>query len=153
MFRWRLGTDPTWRELERLRRGMDESSNSVSGTRRPFLDPLWRGSRLFPLLNVRDLDLSYVVTAEIPGMKSDDLEIKIEGDTLILKGERKPQEAGEEISYHRRERATGKFQRSLALPGKVDAENASATYKDGVLTVTLQKDKAALPRQITVKAE
>jgi len=153
MIRWRLGTDPTWRELERLQKGMDELSNAVSGTRKPFLDPLWRGSRLFPLLNVRDLDQSYVVTAEIPGMKTDDLEIKIEGDTLMLKGERKPEEAGEEISYHRRERATGTFQRSLTFPGKVDAENVSATYKDGVLTVTLQKEKTTLPRQITVKAE
>jgi HSP20 family protein len=153
MFRWRFGTDPTWRELERLQRSMDDLFNAVSGTRKPFLDPLWRGARLFPLLNVRDLDQSYVVTAEIPGMKSDDLEIKIEGDTLMLKGERKPQEAGEEISYHRRERATGTFQRSLTLPGKVDAENVSATYKDGILKVTLQKEKATLPRQITVKVE
>ena len=86
-------------------------------------------------------------------MKTDDLEIKIEGDTLMLKGERKPQGAGEEISYHRRERAAGTFQRSLTLPVKVDAENVSATYKDGILTVTLQKEKVALPRQITVKAE
>jgi HSP20 family protein len=153
MFRWRFGTDPTWRELERLQRSMDDLFNAVSSTRKPFLDPLWRGARLFPLLNVRDLDQSYVVTAEIPGMKSDDLEIKIEGDTLILKGERKPQETGKDISYHRRERATGTFQRSLTLPGKVDAENVSATYKDGILTVTLEKEKAALPRQITVKAE
>ena len=153
MFRWRFGTDPTWRELERLQRSMDELFNAVSGTRKPFRDQLWRDARLFPLLNVRDLDESYVVTAEIPGMKSDDLEIKIEGDTLMLKGERKPEEAGEEISYHRRERATGTFQRSLTLPGKVDAENVSATYKDGVLIVTLQKEKATLPRQITVKVE
>jgi HSP20 family protein len=132
---------------------MDDLFHAVSGTRKPSLDPLWRGVRLFPLLNVRDLDQSYVVTAEIPGMKTDDLEIKIEGDTLMLKGERKPEEAGEEISYHRRERATGTFQRSLTLPGKVDAENVSATYKDGILTVKLQKEKATLPRQIAVKVE
>ncbi len=86
-------------------------------------------------------------------MNSDDLEIKIEGDTLMLKGERKPQEIGEEIRYHRRERATGTFQRCLTLPGKVDAENVSATYKDGVLIVTLQKEKAALPREIVVHTE
>ncbi len=153
MIRWRFGTDPTWRELERLQRGMDDLSNAVTSTRRPSLNPLWREARLFPLLNVRDLDQSYVVTAEIPGMKTDDLEIKIEGDTLMLKGERKPQGAGEEISYHRRERATGTFQRSLTLPGKVDAQNVSAIYKDGVLTVTLQKGKAALPRQIAVQTE
>src|SRR5208337_1160240 len=151
MIRWRLGTDPTWRELERLQRSMDDLFNAVTSTRRPSLDPLWRGAQLFPLLNVRDLDQSYVVTAEIPGMKTDDLEIKVERDTLTLKGERKPQGADEDISYHRRERAPGTFQRSLTLPGKVDAENVSAKYKDGVLTVTLQKEKATLPRQITVK--
>ncbi|MGB6063181.1 MAG: Hsp20/alpha crystallin family protein [Desulfomonilaceae bacterium] len=153
MIQWRLGTDPTWRELERLKRSMDDLFTTASGTRRPSLDPWWRGARLFPLLNVKDLGQSYVVTAEIPGMKAADLEIKIEGDTLTLKGERKPQGTGDEISYHRRERTTGTFQRSLPLPGKVDAENASATYKDGVLTVTLQKEKVALPRQIAVQRE
>jgi HSP20 family protein len=153
MIRWTFGTDPTWRELERLQRSMDDLFTAVTSTRRPSLNPFWRGARLFPLLNVRDLDQSYVVTAEIPGMKADDLEIKIEGDTLMLKGERKPQEDSEETSYHRRERATGTFQRSLTLPGKVDAENVSATYIDGILTITLQKEKAALPRQIAVQSE
>ncbi|MGB6067255.1 MAG: Hsp20/alpha crystallin family protein [Desulfomonilaceae bacterium] len=153
MFRWKIGTDPTWRELDRLQRSMDELFNAVSGARRPSMDPLWREAQIFPLLNVRELDHSFVVTAEIPGMKTEDLEIKIEGDTLILKGERKPQDGSEKASYHRRERATGVFQRSLTLPSKVDAENVDATYKDGILTVTLRKEKAAIPRQITVKAE
>ncbi len=153
MFRWRIGTDPTWRELDRLQRSMDELFNAVSGARRPLMNPLWRETQIFPHLNVRELDHSFVVTAEIPGMKTEDLEIKIEGDTLTLKGERKPHDSSEEASYHRRERATGVFQRSLTLPNKVDAENVDATYKNGILTVTLQKEKAAMPRQIAVKAE
>ncbi len=153
MFRWRIGTDPTWRELVRLHGSLDDLFTTLTGTRRPPLDRLWREAGLFPLLNVRELDQSFIVTAEIPGMKTADLEIKIEGDTLTLKGERKPQGAAEEISYHRRERATGTFRRSLTLPGKVDAENVNARYEDGVLTVTLQKEKAALPRQIAVQTE
>jgi HSP20 family protein len=120
---------------------------------RPFLGTTGFETRLFPLLNVRDARESFVVTAEIPGMKTDDLEIKIEGDTLTLKGERKPEDVGVNASYHRRERATGVFQRSMTLPGKVDADKVNATYKNGVLTVTLAKEKAAVPRQITVKTE
>jgi len=145
----RMRRDPWWmQEVDRLRREMDRLVEGVA--RRPFLG---FETRLFPLLNVRDKSDSYVVSAEIPGMKTDDLEIKIEGETLTMKGERKPLEAAVGASYHRRERATGIFQRSLTLPGKVDPEKVNATYKDGVLIVTLVKEKAAVPRQITVKAE
>ena len=56
-------------------------------------------------------------------------------------------------SYHRRERATGTFQRSLTLPAKIDPENVKAIYKEGVLNITLQKEKEALPKQITVTTE
>jgi HSP20 family protein len=152
MFRWRIARDPAWSEFDRLQRGMDELFTALSGHRRPLMEPPWREARLFPLLNVKEIDEAYVVTAEIPGMKNEDLEIKIEGDTLTLKGERKPIELGEGASYHRRERATGTFQRSLTLPRKVDPENVKATYKNGVLTITLKKEKAALPKQITVDA-
>jgi HSP20 family protein len=145
----RMRRDPWWtEEVDRLRREMDRLAEGVG--RRPF-----QGfeTRLFPLLNVRDKGDSFVVSAEIPGMKTDDLEIKMEGETLTLKGERKPHEAAVGASHHRRERATGIFQRSLTLPGKVDPDKVNATYKNGVLTVTLVKEKAAIPRQITVKAE
>ena len=146
----RMRRDPWWtQEVDRLRREMDRLVEGVE--RRPFLG---FETRLFPLLNVGDKGDSFVVSAEIPGMKIDDLEIKIEGETLTLKGERKPEQtAGEDVSYHRRERATGIFQRSITLPGKVDPDKVNATYKNGVLTVTLVKEKAAIPREITIKAE
>jgi len=145
----RMRRDPWWtQEVDRLRREMDRLVEGVE--RRPFLG---FETRLFPLLNVGDKGDSFVVSAEIPGMKTDDLEIKIEGETLTLKGERKPQEADAGASYHRRERATGMFQRSLTLPGQVDPDKVNATYKNGVLTVTLVKEKAAIPREITIKAE
>ena len=148
----RIRRDPWWvQEVDRLRREMNRLVEGTMG--RPFLGTTGFETRLFPLLNVRDARESFVVTAEIPGMKTDDLEIKIEGDTLTLKGERKPEDVGVNASYHRRERATGVFQRSMTLPGKVDADKVNATYKNGVLTVTLAKEKAAVPRQITVKTE
>jgi HSP20 family protein len=153
MIRWRLGRDPVWGEFDRLQREMNDLFNAFTGTRRGFTDTLWSGAKLFPLLNVNEVNDHFVVTAEIPGMKTDDLEIKIEGDTLSLKGERKPYESGENVSYHRRERATGTFQRSLTLPTRVDPEGVKATYKDGVLLVTLQKEKTAVPKQITITSE
>jgi HSP20 family protein len=143
MFPWRLGINPIWAELDRLQRSLDDLFDAVTRSRKPLMDRLWGRAQLFQLLNVRELDQSFVVTTEIPGMKIDDLEIRIIGGTLTLRGERIPQEVGEGVSYHRRERATGIFQRSLTLPGKVDAENIGATYKDGVLTVTLPKEKTA----------
>ncbi len=153
MFRWKLGRDPYWEEFDRLQRSLDDLFGVLSSGRKPFSTPLWSGARLFPLLNVAQVDEKYVVTAEIPGMKTEDLEIKIEGDTLSLKGERKPYDPGEQASYHRRERATGTFQRSLTLPTKVDADSVKATYKDGVLTVTLQREKATIPKQITITSD
>ncbi|HTY25962.1 MAG TPA: Hsp20/alpha crystallin family protein [Desulfomonilaceae bacterium] len=153
MLGWRIDRGPIWSEFDRLQRGVDELFTALTGYRKPTLEAPWRQARIFPLLNLKEIENSYVVTAEIPGMRTEDLEIKIEGDTLTLKGERKPHELNEGASYHRRERATGTFQRSLTLPTKIDSENVNATYKDGVLTVTLQKEKEALPKQIPVKTE
>jgi len=154
MFRWRIGRDPFWNEFDRLQRGMDDLFSVLTGRGGAgAATPFWSQARLFPLVNVTELSDSYVVTAEIPGMKKEDLEIKIEGDTLTLKGERKPVDGGEVASYHRRERATGIFQRSLTLPGKLDADNVKATYKDGVLRVNLRKTAAAMPKQIQITSE
>ena len=152
MFRWRFGRDPVWNEFERLRRGMDDLFNalSVSG---PVTAPPWGHARLFPLMNVTDLPTEYTVTAEIPGMKKEDLDIKIEGDTLTVKGERRPYDIGPGASYHRRERTSGTFQRSLTLPGRVDPEKVKASYKDGVLTISLGKEPSQIPKQINVSAE
>ncbi|MCA1961063.1 MAG: Hsp20/alpha crystallin family protein [Desulfomonile sp.] len=157
---WRFGSDPLWSEFDRLRRGMDDLFTALTGTR-PFAAPrfgalpasLWAQGRLFPLLNVRQAGDVYVVTAELPGLKSEDLEINVEGDTLSLKGERKPLELSEGTSYHRRERASGKFHRSITLPNKVAADDVKATYKDGVLTIRLPIEKAVLPKHIAISAE
>jgi HSP20 family protein len=155
MLRWRLGRDPRWTEFDRLQKGMNDLFNALTsgGSTRTLFDPIWREARLFPLLNVREIDETYVVTAEIPGMKTEDLEIKVVGETLTLKGERKPLDIGIDASYHRRERATGTFHRSMTLQSRVDADNVKATYKDGVLIITLEKEKVAQPKQITITTE
>ena len=145
---WKRGHDPVWADFARLRKELDDLVTSRDKT---FWRPLWGESRLFPLLNVIENTDVFVVSAEIPGMKTDDLEIKIEGDTLSLKGERKPEEVDQGVSFHRRERATGSFQRSITLPRKIDGDQVTASYKNGVLTITLTKEKPHEPKQITVE--
>jgi HSP20 family protein len=153
MFPWGFRRDPLWAEFNRMQRNMDDLARHMNRPARSSFDPFWRASRIFPLLNVVRTDASYVVTAELAGMSADDLEIKVEGDTLVIKGERKAEDLGEGISYHRRERASGTFQRSLTLPTRVEADEVKANYVDGVLTITLPIEKAAQPKQISVTAD
>ncbi len=150
MFRWGLTRDLMWSEFGRIQRNLDELARRMSGPMRFPLEPAWRTSPIFPALNVAKEGSSYTVSAEIPGMNLEDLEIRVEGDTLNLKGMRKPEPLGEGVSYHRKERASGLFQRSLTLPSRIDADEVKATYADGVLTIVLPMEKAALPKQISV---
>lgn len=152
MFRWRIGREPLWNEFGRLRNEMDALMNAMSGTR-PHGLAGWRSPGIFPLLNVRKLEDAFVVTAEIPGMNTDDLSINVHGDTLTVKGTRKPDTASPDAAYHRRERPAGEFQRSITLPSRVEPDSVTATYKTGILTVNLPLEKAALPKKIAVKVE
>jgi HSP20 family protein len=129
---------------------MEDLFGTVSSGRRPWLRSPWRETRLLPLLNVRETTNSFIVSSEIPGMRKEDLEIKIEGDTLSLQGERPPTPVQHEASFHRRERATGAFQRSLTLPGNIDKDKVTATYRHGVLTVKITKEKKALSKEIKI---
>jgi HSP20 family protein len=153
MFGWGLRRDPFWSEFTRIQRGLDDLARQMTGAGRSYFDPWIRTARIFPLLNVVKTDNSFIITAEIPGIDPDDLEVKVEGDTLTLKGERKPEQLGEGVSYHRRERTSGTFHRSLSLPSNVESEEVKANYTDGILTITLPMAKAELPKQIAVTTE
>lgn len=153
MYPWTSDTDLLHKELERLRSTLGGLLNPSTDTRRSCDAPLWSEPRLFLPINVREEADTFVVTAEIPGVAKEDLEIKIDGDTLTIKGERRPEPITGEASCHRRERAKGLFQRTFTLPFKVDTENGGATYRNGVLTVTLPKGKPTHRRQITVRSE
>lgn len=151
MYLWRSGGLRRG-DLDMLRR-IDNMFNVVNSVRGQSTRPLWTESRLFPLVNVKEKSDSFEVSTEIPGMKIEDLELKIEGETLTVKGERKTEELPEGASYHRREIVTGAFQRSLTLPSKIDPENILATYRNGILAVTLSKEKRALPKQIKINSD
>lgn len=108
------------------------------------------GRRSFPALNVWEDAQTLYAEAEIPGLTMDEIEVLVHGEELTIKGERKGTDA-EDVTYHRRERGVGSFSRVLRLPVAVDAENVSAQLRDGLLTITLPKAQAALPRKIEVK--
>lgn len=93
-----------------------------------------------------------VICAEVPGLELDDVDISIENDTLVLRGERKRKTEFDERDAHRLERTFGVFTRSFTLPKTVDSDRISASYKNGVLELTLPKVEQAKLRKIEIKA-
>jgi HSP20 family protein len=116
-------------------------------------DSLWSGGQesWVPAVDVFDTRDAVVLKAELPGMKVDDIEIEVDDNVLTLKGERAFEEKVDEERYYRVERRYGAFQRSLALPQGVKADEIQASYDDGVLQVTVPKAEAARPKRIEVK--
>ena len=106
----------------------------------------------FPPVNVWTGEESLVVTSELPGVELNNLEISVVGDTLTLRGERAGERLGEGDTYHRRERGYGRFTRTLQLPYRVEADEVSASLRNGVLNITLPRAYAERPRKIEVKA-
>jgi HSP20 family protein len=140
------GLDPL-RELEQLQRRMDRLFQNAFGLER---SP-WRVG-VYPLVNIsEDRDHIYV-RAELPGVKAEDLEITIQDNSLILRGERKIPSEEKQVNFHRREREAGFFRRVVALPGRVQVDKVEATSKDGILTIKLAKPEEVKPRKIQVKA-
>jgi HSP20 family protein len=148
----RLFNVPTWgfsrpfREFERLRRQMDEIYGAFTGGTLPM-----PSAGVFPLINVTEDTNNYYVRAELPGIKSDELDIQVTGEAISISGERKIPVEGNNVRYHRREREAGTFSRSINLPSEIDVNKVEASMENGVLKVSIPKSKAAKPRQITVK--
>ena len=110
------------------------------------------GSAWTPAVDVFDTDDSIVLRAELPGLKTEDIEIEVDENVLTLKGERRFEETVEEGRYYRLERAYGHFQRSITLPQGVKAEEISASFDNGVLSVRVPKADEVKPRKIAVTA-
>lgn len=101
--------------------------------------------------DVRESDKEIVVTMEVPGMEKSDYDVSIEGNTLFVTGEKRMETESQDERYHVLERAYGSFQRAIPLPGTVDADTATASYRNGVLTVKLKKTSAMSSKRIEVK--
>ncbi len=108
-------------------------------------------SRSFsPAVNIAENDNEVIVTAEIPGMEKNDLDVSLSGDVLTIKGEKKVEHEEKAENFHRVERSYGSFSRSFTLPCDIQADKVDATYKDGVLTLKLPKTEHCKSKSVKI---
>jgi len=152
MFYRRLFNVPTWefnknfRDFDRLRRQMDDLYGALSGDTFPM-----PSAGVFPLSNVTEDNDNYYVRAELPGVKSEDLDIQVTARGISIAGERKIPVEGNNVKYHRRERDAGKFSRLINLSDDIDVDKVDAKLENGILTMIIPKAEKTKPRQIAVK--
>ena len=143
--RWRFKSP--FEELDRMRRQMDQLFEDLSGTRlRSTIRP-----GVFPAVNLTEDKNNFYIRAELPGVKSEDLDIEATAAGVAVSGERKIPAEEEGARYHRREREAGRFSRIITLPSEINADQVEANLSDGILTIVVPKAEKAKPRQITVK--
>ncbi len=146
LIRW----DP-WKDLialqERMNRLLEESFGRLR-REEGLVSGAWT-----PAVDIYETENSLVVTAEIPGVSEKDIDVRIENNQLVIKGERKFEKETKEENYHRIERVYGNFYRSFSLPNTVDPDKVKAEYKNGVLKITLGKKEEVKPKQIKIEVE
>ncbi len=143
----------TWnpfRELEdmqdRILRAINLNPNARPAEERKTL----AAAQWTPTVDISEDDNEYLIKAELPEVKKEDVKVTVENGVLTLRGERKFEKEENGKKYHRIERSYGSFMRSLSMPDDADAEKVAADYKDGVLQIHLPKSEAKKPRQIEV---
>ena len=147
LMRWRTGRELTTIRDE-MNRLFDDFFSGLPERRRELLESEWA-----PRVDIAETDENVVVTAELPGVNQDNVDITVVNDVLTLKGEKKDEKEIKKENYHRIERSYGSFQRSVSLPTGVQADKAKATYKDGVLSITIPKAEEAKPKSIKINVE
>jgi HSP20 family protein len=142
---------PTWKfrspveELYRLRQQMEQMLESAATPQQR------EAAGVLPLINLTEGKDHYLVRAELPGVKGDELDIQVTANNLAISGERKIAAEDEGARYHRREREAGTFSRMIGLPDEVDTDKVDAKLENGILTIVISKAEIAKPKQITVK--
>jgi len=138
-----------WREMDVLRREMDRIWDRFSGEK----PAEWPGSEWTPSLDVSESQDKIVVKAEAPGIDPKELDISLSSGVLTLKGEKKKEREEQGENFHLVERSYGAFSRSVRLPAEVQEDKIKASYKDGILTITLPKTERAKERAIKIEVE
>ena len=146
MVRYAPGADMWGEPLVTLRRIQDEIN-------RAFGDQRWAPAAEFPPVNVWRGPEGVIITAEIPGVKLDAVDVTVHQNTLTLKGSRSPEAPDGETGWHRRERSYGPFSRVIELPFAVDADGVKASVHNGVLSIELPRPESDKPRKITITAK
>ncbi len=137
----RLGFDP-FAELRRMQSEMNRVFSGFNAT----------ASRDFPPINIWLGENSVVVTAELPGVTRDDVNLSLQEDVLTLAGKREPKPQEQNVNWQRRERAYGSFSRAVQLPFRVDPDKVQARFSDGILEIELQRLEADRPKKIEIRA-
>jgi HSP20 family protein len=135
-----------FRELEEMQNRLNRFYSEIPPREEAFAFPGWT-----PAVNIQETDKEFVVTADLPEMKKENIKVGVENGTLTIEGERKFEKEEKGKRYHRIERQFGQFVRRFAMPGEIDPAHVQAQYKEGVLKVTLPKSAAALPKAVEVK--
>jgi HSP20 family protein len=142
----------TWdpiREMSTMREDMERLFDSMLGRYpREREQALWA-----PAIDVEETNEAMIVRAELPGMKREDIKVKVAEDTITISGERKYETEQKDRTFHRVERAYGSFQRTIVLPVSVQGDKAAASYKSGVLELILPKAERVKAREITVESK
>lgn len=137
----RLGLDP-FLDLRRMQSEMNRLFSGFSAV----------AAREFPPINIWLGENSVVVTAELPGVTREDVNISLQDEVLTLEGARQPQLREQDVKWHRRERAYGSFARTVQLPFRVDPEKVQARYANGILEIELERLEADRPKKIQIRA-
>jgi len=144
--RWTKTETPAWPTFGRLSDLREELD-------RLFESPSRLVNGWAPAVDLYEDKDSFTVTAELPGLKREEIDVSLNEGALVISGERKTEQKFDEAETHRVERYYGRFQRSVVLPASVKTDQIAAQYKDGVLTVTLPKSEEAKPKQIEINIQ
>jgi HSP20 family protein len=128
----------------------DEMDDLFRGFFEDWELPVW-GRSVWPAIDIAEEENAFVVKAEVPGCKADDIDVSVQGNTLTISGEKKHEQEKKEKGYYHVERSYGSFRRDLNLPAEVDTAKIEAECKDGVLTMTLPKSETAKSVKVKVK--
>jgi len=139
------------REMTSLRQAMDRLFEDAF-IQPGWFAPVWGAAEMLPV-DVYETDDQLIVKATVPGVKPEEIEVIVTGDLLTIKGEFKQEEKVEKPNYLRQERRFGNFCRQVGLPAGVSADNAKATFENGVLTLEMPKVEAAKPKTVKVVAK
>lgn len=137
-----------FRDMLNLRADMDRFFKSFFSSYPEEREGFWA-----PVVDIEEDKDAFIVKAEVPGIRKEDIKVTVRDNMLSIIGERKHEEETKEKTYHRIERAYGRFSRTISLPAAVDASKIKAAYKDGILTITLSKPESAKQKQIDVEVK
>lgn len=139
-----------WNPMRELVEAQQSFSNFFEKSLRQQPRPHNGQAAWTPAVDVSETAEAYIFTADLPGMKPEQVEVEVKGDTLTFKGERTNPAFKEDERFHHRERPAGRFARAFRLPKPVDANRVTATYRDGVLSIVVPQRAEAKPRKIEI---